>query len=217
MPKFILRRAAAAVRAGRFVLSDAPPAADNRNLLEKAAQWASDTLEPTATEGSAIGGVMAGMADPVAGLVQMGATFRRQVAGRRFGQCGHRRNEAEYDSGTTGGGRSGFDACAPRPERRSAVNVIVVARVHMAGYARRSRLALLLARSALRLTRKKTRKILVEEAAGRRCWRSCWRRTGACRWRWGNVSQMWNGRGTPPLPTGTPRRMGPGSARFACR
>jgi hypothetical protein len=77
MPKFILSDEPPQQSVpGRFVLSDAPPAADNRNLLEKAAQWASDTFGANGNlRGSAIGGVMQGMADPVAGLVQMGANL----------------------------------------------------------------------------------------------------------------------------------------------
>jgi hypothetical protein len=78
MPKFILSDEPPQQSVpGRFVLSDAPPAADNRNMLEKAAQWASDTFGANGNlRGSAVGGVMQGMADPVAGLVQMGANFR---------------------------------------------------------------------------------------------------------------------------------------------
>ena len=108
MPKFILSDEPPQQSVpGRFVLSDAPPAADNRNMLEKAAQWASDTFGASGNlRGSAVGGVMQGMADPVAGLVQMGANLPgiKSLVGDSVnaGIAGH---EAQYEAARQSAGR----------------------------------------------------------------------------------------------------------------
>ena len=143
---------------GRFVLSDAPPAADNRNLLEKAAQWASDTFGANGNlRGSAIGGVMQGMADPVAGLVQMGANLPgvKSLVGDSV-NAGHRQkrwlNTKRHDRQQ---GAADLMLLASSETSRRRPNVIAAARVPMAATRRSGLLALLLARSAPRLTPEK--------------------------------------------------------------
>ena len=83
--------------------------------------------------------------------------------------------------------------------------MIAAARVPMAATRVGPGLALLLARSALRCAGKRRARFLVEEAARRVplavLLALCWRLSLALL---GKVSQMWNGRGTPPPPTGTP-------------
>ena len=109
MPKFILSDEPPQSVPGRFALSDAPPAADNRNMLEKAAQWASDTFGSNGNlRGSAIGGVMQGMADPVAGLVQMGANLPgiKSLVGDSV-NAGIARKDAEYEAARQSAGRDG--------------------------------------------------------------------------------------------------------------
>ena len=78
MPKFILSDEPPQLGPCQdaFVLSDAPPAADNRNLLEKAAQWASNTFRrQRQLRGVGNRWRHAGHGRSCRGLVQMGANL----------------------------------------------------------------------------------------------------------------------------------------------
>jgi hypothetical protein len=210
MPKFILSdEPPQQSTPGRFVLSDAPPAADNRNMLEKAAQWASDTFGANGNlRGSAVGGVMQGMADPVAGLVQMGANLPgiKSLVGDSV-NAGIAGNEAQYEAARQSAGRSGFDAARLVGNVAAPSNVIAAARVPMAA-TRVGQAGAGAAAGAIgaALTPEKDAqdfwsKKLQEGAVGGLAGAVLAPVAGAVGQK---VSQMWNGRGTPPPPAGTP-------------
>lgn len=209
MPKFILSDEPPQSVPGRFALSDAPPAADNRNMLEKAAQWASDTFGSNGNlRGSAIGGVMQGMADPVAGLVQMGANLPgiKSLVGDSV-NAGIARKDAEYEAARQSAVRSGFDAARLVGNVAAPSNVIAASRVPMAatriGQAGAGAVAgaigaaLVPEKDAQDFWAKK----MQEGAVGGLAGAVLSPVAGAVGQK---VSQMWNGRGTPPPPTGTP-------------
>jgi len=210
MPKFILSDEPPQQSVpGRFVLSDAPPAADNRNVLEKAAQWASDTFGANGNlRGSAVGGVMQGMADPVAGLVQMGANLPgiKSLVGDSV-NAGIAGNEAQYEAARQSAGRSGFDAARLVGNVASPSNVIAAARVPMAATrvgqagagaaAGAIGAALVPEKDAQDFWAKK----MQEGAVGGLAGAVLAPVAGAVGQK---VSQMWGGRGTPPPPAGTP-------------
>lgn len=98
---------------GRYVLEEDAPQEpryqlEEPGLVEKAGNWIRDTFGPNGNlRGSAIGGVMQGMANPVVGAVQLGAhalglgdKVDPTIAAK----------EAEYQSARAAAGRSGFDA-----------------------------------------------------------------------------------------------------------
>ena len=210
MPKFILSdEPPQQSTPGRFVLSDAPPAADNRNMLEKAAQWASDTFGASGNlRGSAVGGVMQGMADPVAGLVQMGANLPgiKSLVGDSV-NAGIARKDAEYEAARQSAGRSGFDAARLVGNVAAPSNVIAAARVPMAatrvgqGFAGAAAGAIGAALTPEKDAQDFWSKKLQEGSVGGLAGAVLAPVAGAIGQR---VSQMWNGRGTPPPPTGTP-------------
>ena len=82
------------------------------SAYQGASDWVAETFGPNGNlRGSAIGGVMQGMADPVAGAVQFAANLPgvRSIAGDRV-NAGIQAKEAEYESSRARAGRDGFDA-----------------------------------------------------------------------------------------------------------
>jgi len=110
----------------RYVIEDDVPQPgryqiEEPGLVEKAGNWIRDTFGASGNlRGSAIGGVMQGMANPVVGAVQLGAhaiglgdKVDPAIAAK----------EAEYQSARAGAGRSGFDAAQLAGEVLSPANL----------------------------------------------------------------------------------------------
>ena len=111
---------------GRYVLEEDAPQEpryqlEEPGLVEKAGNWVRDTFGPNGNlRGSAIGGVMQGMANPVVGAIQLGAhalglgdKVDPTIAAK----------EAEYQSARAAAGRSGFDAAQMAGEVLSPTNL----------------------------------------------------------------------------------------------
>lgn len=111
---------------GRYVLEeDAPQESryqlEEPGLVEKAGNWIRDTFGAGGNlRGSAIGGVMQGMANPVVGAIQLGAhalglgdKVDPTIASK----------DAEYQSARAAAGRSGFDAAQLAGEVLSPANL----------------------------------------------------------------------------------------------
>jgi len=113
---------------GRYVLEeDAPQESryqlEEPGLVEKAGNWIRDTFGAGGNlRGSAIGGVMQGMANPVVGAVQLGA--HAMGLGDKIDPA-IAAKEAEYQSARAGAGRSGFDAAQLAGEVASPSNLIL--------------------------------------------------------------------------------------------
>ena len=100
-------------------------------MLDQAGQWLSDTFGPNGNlRGSAIGGVMQGMADPVAGAVQFAANIPgvRGFVGDDV-NAGIRAKEAEYEAARARAGRSGFDAARFAGNVAAPSNVALASRI----------------------------------------------------------------------------------------
>lgn len=111
---------------GRYVLEEDNPHEsgyhlEEPGLIEKAGNWISDTFGPSGNlRGSAIGGVMQGMADPVVGAVQLGA--HALGMGDKVDSA-IAAKEDEYQLARARAGRSGFDAAKLTGEVLSPVNL----------------------------------------------------------------------------------------------
>ena len=100
-------------------------------MLDQAGQWLSDTFGPNGNlRGSAIGGVMQGMADPVAGAVQFAANIPgvRGFVGDDV-NAGIKAKEAEYEAARARAGRSGFDAARLAGNVAAPSNVALASRI----------------------------------------------------------------------------------------
>ena len=112
-------------------------------------------------------------------------TFRRQVAGRRFGKCmaspATRRNTRR----PTGSRAQRFDAARLVGNVAAPSNVIAAARVADGGYTCRTGFAGAAAGAvgAALCAGKRRSGFLVQKLQEECRWRSCWRHTGAGRWR----------------------------------
>lgn len=110
----------------RYVIEDDVPQSgryqiEEPGLVEKAGNWIRDTFGASGNlRGSAIGGVMQGMANPVVGAVQLGA--HAIGLGDRVDPA-IAAKEAEYQSARAGAGRSGFDAAQLTGEVLSPANL----------------------------------------------------------------------------------------------
>lgn len=96
--------------------------------------WVSDTFGPNGNlRGSAIGGVMQGMADPVAGAVQTVANLPgvKSIFGDLVNNA-VKQKEAEYQDARSSAGRDGVDAARLTGNVASPVNLIAAAKVPMA-------------------------------------------------------------------------------------
>ena len=113
---------------GRYVLEEDAPQEpryqlEEPGLVEKAGNWIRDTFGPNGNlRGSAIGGVMQGMANPVVGAVQLGA--HALGLGDKIDPA-IAAKEAEYQSARAAAGRSGFDAAQLAGEVLSPVNLVL--------------------------------------------------------------------------------------------
>ena len=107
------------------------PAAPEQGIVDRAGQWLSETFGPNGNlRGSAIGGVMQGMADPVAGAVQFAANIPgvRGFVGDDV-NAGIRAKEAEYEAARARAGRSGFDAARFAGNVAAPSNVALASRI----------------------------------------------------------------------------------------
>jgi len=111
---------------GRYVLEEDAPQEpryqlEEPGLVEKAGNWIRDTFGASGNlRGSAIGGVMQGMANPVVGAVQLGA--HALGLGDKVDPT-LAAKEAEYQSARAAAGRSGFDAAQLAGEVLSPANL----------------------------------------------------------------------------------------------
>lgn len=96
--------------------------------------WLADTFGPNGNlRGSAIGGVMQGMADPVVGAVQTVANL--PGVKNIFGDLVNNKikaKDAEYEMAREEAGRSGFDAARLTGNVASPVNLVAAAKIPMA-------------------------------------------------------------------------------------
>lgn len=110
----------------RYVIEDEVPQpgryqVEEPGLVEKAGNWIRDTFGASGNlRGSAVGGVMQGMANPVVGVVQLGA--HALGMGDKVDPA-IAAKEAEYQSARAGAGRSGFDAAQLAGEVLSPANL----------------------------------------------------------------------------------------------
>ena len=107
------------------------PAAPEQGIVDRAGQWLSETFGSNGNlRGSAIGGVMQGMADPVAGAVQFAANIPgvRGFVGDDV-NAGIRAKEAEYEAARARAGRSGFDAARFAGNVAAPSNVALASRI----------------------------------------------------------------------------------------
>ena len=107
------------------------PAAPEQGIVDRAGQWLSETFGPNGNlRGSAIGGVMQGMADPVAGAVQFAANIPgvRGFVGDDV-NAGIKAKEAEYEAARARAGRSGFDAARLAGNVAAPSNVALASRI----------------------------------------------------------------------------------------
>ena len=110
----------------RYVLEEDAPQEpryqlEEPGLVEKAGNWIRDTFGASGNlRGSAIGGVMQGMANPVVGAVQLGA--HALGLGDKVDPT-LASKEAEYQSARAAAGRSGFDAAQLAGEVLSPANL----------------------------------------------------------------------------------------------
>lgn len=107
------------------------PAVPEQGIVDRAGQWLSETFGPNGNlRGSAIGGVMQGMADPVAGAVQFAANIPgvRGFVGDDV-NAGIKAKEAEYEAARARAGRSGFDAARLVGNVVAPSNVALVSRI----------------------------------------------------------------------------------------
>jgi len=101
------------------------------DAYQGAANWFAETFGPSGNlRGSAIGGVMQGMADPVAGAVQFAANLPgvRSIAGDSV-NAGIQAKEAEYESARARSGRDGFDAARFAGNLAAPSNVALASRI----------------------------------------------------------------------------------------
>ena len=107
------------------------PAAPEQGIVDRAGQWLSETFGSNGNlRGSAIGGVMQGMADPVAGAVQFAANIPgvRGFVGDDV-NAGIKAKEAEYEAARARAGRSGFDAARLAGNVAAPSNVALASRI----------------------------------------------------------------------------------------
>ena len=107
------------------------PAVPEQGIVDRAGQWLSETFGPNGNlRGSAIGGVMQGMADPVAGAVQFAANIPgvRGFVGDDV-NAGIKAKEAEYEAARARAGRSGFDAARLAGNVAAPSNVALASRI----------------------------------------------------------------------------------------
>lgn len=110
----------------RYVIEDEVPQpgryqVEEPGLVEKAGNWIRDTFGASGNlRGSAVGGVMQGMANPVVGVVQLGA--HALGMGDKVDPA-IAAKEAEYQAARAGAGRSGFDAAQLAGEVLSPANL----------------------------------------------------------------------------------------------
>jgi hypothetical protein len=136
-------------RPSRFTIERATDAAQALWCVETAGNWLADTFGPSGNlRGSAIGGVMQGMADPVVGAVQFlanipgGKSFARAIdqqpafrAAREYGVIESGVNdrikakEAEYEAARARAGRDGFDASRFAGNVAAPSNVALASRI----------------------------------------------------------------------------------------
>ena len=101
------------------------------DAYQGAANWFAETFGPSGNlRGSAIGGVMQGMADPVVGAVQFAANLPgiRSLAGDSV-NSGIKAKEAEYEAARASAGRDGFDAARFAGYLAAPSNVALVSRI----------------------------------------------------------------------------------------
>lgn len=107
------------------------PAVPEQGIVDRAGQWLSETFGSNGNlRGSAIGGVMQGMADPVAGAVQFAANIPgvRGFVGDDV-NAGIKAKEAEYEAARARAGRSGFDAARLAGNVAAPSNVALASRI----------------------------------------------------------------------------------------
>lgn len=107
------------------------PAVPEQGIVDRAGQWLSETFGSNGNlRGSAIGGVMQGMADPVAGAVQFAANIPgvRGFVGDDV-NAGIKAKEAEYEAARARAGRSGFDAARMAGNVAAPSNVALASRI----------------------------------------------------------------------------------------
>ena len=101
------------------------------DAYQGAANWFAETFGPSGNlRGSAIGGVMQGMADPVVGAVQFAANLPgiRSLAGDSV-NSGIKAKEAEYEAARASAGRDGFDAARFAGYLAAPSNVALASRI----------------------------------------------------------------------------------------
>jgi hypothetical protein len=101
------------------------------DAYQGAANWFAETFGPSGNlRGSAIGGVMQGMADPVVGAVQFAANLPgiRSLAGDSV-NSGIKAKEAEYEAARASAGRDGFDAARFAGNLAAPSNVALASRI----------------------------------------------------------------------------------------
>ncbi|CAB4172436.1 hypothetical protein UFOVP935_15 [uncultured Caudovirales phage] len=101
------------------------------NAYQGSAKWFGDTFGPNGNlRGSAIGGVMQGMADPVVGAVQLAANIPgvSSVVGDPV-NASIASKESEYESARAAAGRSGFDAARFAGNVAAPSNVALASRI----------------------------------------------------------------------------------------
>jgi hypothetical protein len=117
------------------IFDDLVPSQPAQPKQEKGAlDWVADTFGPNGNlRGSAIGGVMQGMADPVVGAVQTAANL--PGAKGVFGDLVNnaiKSKDAEYEAARADSGRSGVDAARLVGNVASPVNLVAAAKVPLA-------------------------------------------------------------------------------------
>jgi hypothetical protein len=101
------------------------------NAYQGASDWFAETFGPNGNlRGSAIGGVMQGMADPVAGAAQFAANLPgvRSLAGESV-NSGILAKESEYEAARARAGRVGFDAARLSGNIAAPSNVALASRI----------------------------------------------------------------------------------------
>ncbi|MBK8759218.1 MAG: hypothetical protein IPM03_02005 [Sulfuritalea sp.] len=101
------------------------------SAYQGASDWFAETFGPNGNlRGSAIGGVMQGMADPVVGAAQFAANLPgvRSLAGESV-NAGIKAKEAEYEAARARAGRGGFDAARFAGNLAAPSNIALASRI----------------------------------------------------------------------------------------